>query len=186
MIVLPDYRIVFLERPRCASRAMNTFLCRHLGGRPVDPANSHYIKLPPKYRGYRVVCGMRNPYSRVYSRFGNSLLLLPKGKQKSFERFVRQGRGERLSDFLAIAGVSAVTAVIRFEGLPKSLFRTLKSLGVAGPYSGNLARVGKSTGREWQQFYNQRRADLVWNAAREDFEDYGYARDSWKSRELSQ
>lgn len=68
--------------------------------------------------------------------------------------------------------------VYRFEELPQSL-RMIDQ--VEGLHSIRLEKCGEKLGRHWQSFYDQQRAERVHAICRADFEEFGYAKASWRS-----
>ncbi len=181
MIVMPKSRAAFVEIPRTASQAMKKFFREQLGGKVVPAKRQHFCRLPRACRGYKIMCGVRNPYARAYSHYIRRLMRESLSqRQLSFEEFLDTARGERsIQHYLRVAGVLRADILIRFEGLPRSFRQAVRKIAPkAVPRL--LPHVGMRTGHGWQGFFTQARADLVWRMSKGDFKKYDYDRDSWR------
>jgi len=91
-------------------------------------------------------------------------------------------RVKSIRAFLHVAGVAKADVIVRFEDLPGSFFQAVRDIipDAVSVAKKMFLHVGMRTSAGWQQFFTPRRADLIWDVARSDFEEYDYARESWR------
>ena len=180
MIVCRSIGLVFVEIPRTASVPTANFLLKHLGGKRLPGENVHECELPAECIGYRVMCGIRNPYTRILSAYlrDRQQKHARARRARNYTQYVRR-YGRSCHDYLRIAGVSVPELLVRFEGFPASLYGVLSRIMWHGTGKVGPARQPPTT-RNWRQAYTAATAEAVWRVAQEDFEVFGYGRNSWR------
>ncbi len=188
MIVSHTHRAVFLCVPRTASRAMRAavlLFLQNIKARYESVLNGwngsgHGMDIPDGCDGYKLVYAVRNPYARMVAAYRMDVMFSYGDEWKlGFHEWLRchavHEHNKPLSELIP-AGY-AEHRVIRFEDLPSSWMSAF--VGVYGRAE-TLASVGECLSESWRDALDDSTAGLIHSAHYDDFEQYGYERDSWK------
>ncbi len=180
MIVSHDLEFVYLGIPRTGNRATHELLSQLSGAKRVGLL--HNMDVPDDCRTYFTFCCVRNPYRRMLAYYLWRRLPHSWGSEAgglSYPEYLAAcPRGElgpcSISEFTS--GLR-LDAVYRYEELPQSLYALSQKL----PGIENIAfpTIGRRLSRYWKAYYNKDVAEIVYDLAESEFQDYGYDRDSW-------
>jgi hypothetical protein len=139
---------------------------------------------------YYKICNVRNPFDKVVSQFW--FLLDPEEKERLYEAGFDAAReafvawvGEETSlgndaPMFSIGNVRVVDAIIRYESIEADLKKVLDTLGLPMV---ELARLKGNRrahrDRPFQDYYDQKTADIVVRKFKIHFDTLGYREDSW-------
>jgi hypothetical protein len=188
MIVNHRLEFVFFGVPRTGSYSMEAaltplqsskFYGKHLFGAPEF--TEHYFKF----------CCVRNPYAREWSHYnyrksrkGNKMN--PWACRWSFSQYAGwsvdetlppvQYHDETMSEMLR--GIE-LDFVLRYENLAADWAR-LAGVANIPQLRTDLPHLRATKDKDFKSQYDQRIADLIYEWAKEDFDQFGYDKDSWK------
>ena len=194
---------------RCATRSISDLMFYYgfeeqpINGRPPQHPGgyTHNIGIPQGCEDYKVVMQIRNPYSRILSMWHlecfvetNEILQIT----KPFEEFVKN---RVAGDYAEAIKIHKPDYIINYESLIKDTFN-LPFIDVNDPtvqkifsvhiftnnYRNNCSYDNSGLNRDprapqyadWRSYYNQSLADIVYSNNKEQFEAFGYLKDSWK------
>ena len=188
MIISPSHRFVFVGIPRTASKSMNEWLMQHYGGEWYG-GHHDYRGIPDQARSFLVFTVVRNPYDRAVSgyfgrhwgdrpRRTDLRVVVEPPTTKDIDDLIKRGQTEGAKpvpyrDFIEGAGVSLL---LYFERLPECLLELpfVRASSVAS-FPHVLERGIRPLGG-FEDFFNDRYEELVWNSHRDDFVVAGYER----------
>ncbi len=191
-----EYNICWFTPIRTATRTTNLLL-KKLGFKDLD---THSFRLPPERSNYFLISNIRNPYSRMISLF--SLYCVHKlNFGLNFEKWCEYALNDgqfgyeyQLRYDLTIKGVGRnFDKFIRIENYSDDL-KTLNFIDLSNPeiqevwennilknaYTFEFEKIQTEEKRTWQDFYNQKIADLVFSKLEDQFNFFDYNRNSWK------
>lgn len=158
--------------------------------------------------GYFRFCFVRNPYSRLVSVWRNKVYLVEprfegvyrrarelypecfEGRFLRFDGFVRFLCDARNSAYgnphwalqtsLLFPGAINYDFIGRVESFDDDLAVVEREIGVSFDRREGQDRSNASGAADWRSYYDESLADAVYALYRQDFEAFGYERDSWK------
>jgi hypothetical protein len=157
----------------------------------------HRMNIPQPAREFFTFCCVRNPYQRLYSHYcccwgKRHRFWAGRVRVRSFREYLETlavgglggscGSKYRLT-VRGYTGENRLDAVVRYEDLPSSLAALARH--VAGIDALALPRRGCFLSGDWRQAYSDELADLVYELARADFDEFGYRRESWRTDETA-
>jgi len=191
-----EYKVCWFTPMRNATRTTNTLL-KKLGFLSIG---THSFRLPPERLDYQLISNIRNPYSRMVSLF--FLYSLHKLNYKlNFELWCEYVLNDQQfeNDYqlrydLKIKSVSRnFDKFIRVETYAEDIkslnFIDLSNTEIDKVYQNNVLKNGYThefkkiqteERQSWQDFYNQKIADLVFSKLEDQFNFFNYNRNSWK------
>ncbi len=200
MIYSRRHRFLFAAVPKTASMSIRRILMsRYYRGRPYR-ADYHDRTVPPHCDNYFAFAAVRNPYAREVSfwRYRRSL-----GRNRDVRVMTRRMTfAEHLlhhtnphSPLSARIGFPTqaeflrplrLDRVLRYETIADG-FAALPFVAAAPPRLRRLPWHHRTSRRpdEWKTFYDATLAAVVYSWAREDFDVYGYDKDSWKAGDVN-
>ncbi len=183
MIVNGRRKFIFIANPRTASHSMRIALTEIPGSISLQ---HHRRNTKRRWRGYFTFACARNPYAREYSLYCYRLMR-PKvqdvscaaAHELSFGEYIDwlvEGNGVDLDGPQAtFLGGLRLDALLRFEALPHC-FNALPFV----ERKNRLPHVNQAVKGDWREAYDPELADKVFAYASQDFELYGYHRESWR------
>jgi hypothetical protein len=155
------------------------------------------MNVPERARGYFAFCCVRNPYARLYSHYcccwgKRHRFWAGRVKVRSFGEYLETLSKGRLGGSCGskyqltvrgYTGENRIDTVVRYEDLPDSLNSLTDR--VPGLEHLTLPRRGCHLSGDWREIYTADLAELVYDLARADFDEFGYQRDSWRSASLT-
>ena len=191
-----EYKVCWFTPQRTATRTTHTLL-KKLGFLSL---NTHSFRLPSERFDYQLISNIRNPYSRMVSLFFlYSLHKLNYGL--NFELWCEYALNDQqfANDYqlrydLKIKSVSRnFDKFIRVETYAEDI-KSLNFIDLSKPevyevYQNNILKNGYThefkkiqteERQRWQDFYNQKIADLVFSKLEDQFNFFDYNRNSWK------
>ena len=170
-----------------------------------ETAHTHVCGIPEELKEYDVLLQVRNPYSRIVSSWHLSCFTTTNNTDlvltTTFEDYVKSkvfGFGDHYETCYLLKHPKYI---IRYENLKEDVtalpFLDLTNINVKIAYdrhivnngymtegpsndSGNLKRGKNVNYADWQSYYTQELADIVYKEYAEQFKLFGYERDSWK------
>lgn len=183
MVVLPQYKALFISQPRCATHSMFDLLCRAYGGKRATGPNRtfHRRKKPEGTEDWLCFTVCRNPYSRAVSFWSQAINThweRLKGKLASRE-FIDFARWLANTDHDMLWPVSMHNwhAGIRIHLTLR--LETLERDAQWLPFHDSGAPIHQLNALEqdrkpWREYYTDESAALVRRWAGSDFDIYGY------------
>jgi hypothetical protein len=191
-----EYKVCWFTPMRTATRTTQTLL-KKLG---FTTLGVHSLMLPPERFDYQLISNVRNPYTRMVSLF--SLYSVHKNNfQLNFENWCEYvindeqfEVGYQLRYDLIIKSVNRdFDKFIRIENYSEDL-KTLNFIDHSKPeikevwensilknaYTFEFEKIKTEEKKVWQDFYNQKTADLVFTKLEQQFNFFGYDKNSWK------
>ena len=209
---------IWWATPRCGSRALSEVLqyydfFNYNISNTLTPesdirnvAHNHGYDVPEKYKDYKIIMQIRNPYSRAVSfwhlynfkRKDNDELVV----ERDFEEYVINS--SIMDSYEEPAATYKPCLFIRYENFAEDVkkipFLDLNDPKVKFSYDNTIIKnkykyegVDDPRGdirrdniddrfADWRSYYrfNQRLADIVYEKFKGQFEPFGYSRDSWK------
>lgn len=199
MFISHQYRLVFLEVPRTASRSVSEALARLDPDAPTSRARRqngaavdyHRFQVDAVYLDdYCVVAAHRNPYHRLWSHWkhrrnhGNPEIF----KTIAWPRYVEwacnpsavpgiQGANHEMP-IAEMFDCRSIDFWLSYEELERSWRELAMQYGLPLPELGSINR--SETKYSFNDAYDGELAKLVETRFAADFELFGYSRDSWK------
>ena len=195
MIISPTHKFVYIGIPRTASKSMNEWLMRHYGG--IWYGGHHdYHGIPDDARSFLVFTTVRNPYDRAVSGFFGRpwgdrprqvdlRVEIEPPTAKDIDGLIGRGRAARLAkaredanpvpyrDFIQGA---AVSLLLHFERLPECLLELpFVDPATIAAFPHVLERGIRPPGG-FDDFFDDRYEEFIWDFFRDDFEIAGYER----------
>jgi hypothetical protein len=194
---------------RCATRSISDIMYHYEFKEHPDQNEivyhpdgyTHKIGIPVGCEDYKIVMQVRNPYSRILSLWHlecfketDEILTIT----KPFEEFVI---GRVASDYVEAINIRFPDYLIRYENLIKDIvnlpFIDMNDLFIQKEFINNIfsnnyrnAGTYDESGlkrdpnafqfADWKSYYNENLANIVYTNNKEQFEVFGYAKDSWK------
>jgi hypothetical protein len=163
--------------------------------------NSHIFKFPPTRREYMLISNIRNPYSRMVSlfyiysvhkerfdlNFENWCEYAVNDEEFDYRYQLRyesiiKSTGRSFDKFIRIESYSEDLKTLSFIDLSKPETQEVWNNSILKNRFKNEFKFIETDGRKsWFDFYNQKLADLVFNKLEEQFNLFGYDRNSWKN-----
>jgi len=192
MIVSEKLQLLFIEVPRTATTSMAEVLLTLPGAiRLSRGKTSHHTEIPVKeWREFFTFATVRNPYAREYSvyrlrrdhkiarKWNHGTVIA--AQTMDFEGYVkwlglRKGLefDTPMAEYLRPVRIDKL---LRFEDLPGCF----EDLDFAREFNLELPKLNTIIDDQWREDYTEAMADAVWEYAHEDFETFGYERDSWR------
>jgi hypothetical protein len=191
-----EYKVCWFTPQRTATRTTHTLL-KTLGFLSIG---THSFRLPPERFDYRLISNIRNPYSRMVSLF--FLYSLHKVNYKlNFELWCEYALNDQQfeNDYqvrydLKIKSVGRdFDKFIRVETYAEDI-KSLNFIDLSNPeidkvyqnnvlkngYTHEFKKIQTEERQSWQDFYNQKIADLVFSKLEDQFNFFNYNRNSWK------
>jgi len=191
-----EYKVCWFTPQRTATRTTHTLL-KTLG---FLSTGTHSFRLPPERFDYRLISNIRNPYSRMVSLF--FLYSLHKVNYKlNFELWCEYALNDQQfeNDYqvrydLKIKSVGRdFDKFIRVETYAEDI-KSLNFIDLSNPeidkvyqnsvlkngYTHEFKKIQTEERQSWQDFYNQKIADLVFSKLEDQFNFFNYNRNSWK------
>ena len=191
-----EYKVCWFTPQRTATRTTHTML-KTLGFLSIG---THSFRLPPERFDYRLISNIRNPYSRMVSLF--FLYSLHKVNYKlNFELWCEYALNDQQfeNDYqvrydLKIKSVGRdFDKFIRVETYAEDI-KSLNFIDLSNPeidkvyqnnvlkngYTHEFKKIQTEERQSWQDFYNQKIADLVFSKLEDQFNFFNYNRNSWK------
>ena len=170
-------KLVYWGLPRTGSRYVFGCLKEAYS---FDYRMTHEIGCDPEYDDYRAVCGVRNPYLRALSVWKwMNLVGGDKWHPDSFTDFVRYVAPAQSLPVTSMLGpqIERVDYFIHLEYCEKDL-KKIPSFPEHFAFPDNTYQSSYSLSPK--EYYADRQvADKIWDIYREDFETFGYTRDSY-------
>tara|TARA_Y100000389_G_C17263038_1_gene413978 strand:- start:17 stop:637 length:621 start_codon:yes stop_codon:yes gene_type:complete len=160
-------------------------------------AATHTQGIPPGYENYKVVCALRNPYTRAVSSY---IDLHAAGQETNFEnyilnnRYLQYPRDEDLFYYKQWEKLKTPDYFLRLENAEEDLKNIPEYVNnlpvpweevvstISSHYGGEkpLDEYDKKGHQKVSRFYNQKLADKVYNHDKLIFDIGGYNKNSWK------
>jgi hypothetical protein len=179
---------VFLGVPRTGSYSMESALT------PLPGSNfrgKHLFDVPDWCEHYFKFCCVRNPYAREWSHYNyrrsrKQNKMYNWASKWSFDQYVYWSVNHTQPPIMyhdktmsgMLEGID-LDFVIRYEHLQED-WSQLPELTKHREFGVPLPHLRATKNNDFKSQYNQRTADLVYEWAKEDFEQFGYDRESWK------
>lgn len=198
------YELIYYGPMRTASRAIYTILKEIGFVCSTNDYNSHDHSLPSDNDDtcnrdqtklhYKTICSVRNPYARTVSNY-NLYVIHYKDKSLSFEEFIdasivhqninyqsfyHEGFKNKQPDYL-IRCESIAEDILKIPGIIENydkLKDEIDRLLKVNAYIGERT-VDDNSNDYWKNFYNQTLADIVYENLKEQFDMFGYEKNSW-------
>ena len=162
-------------------------------------AATHTQGLPPGYENYKIVCALRNPYTRAVSSY---IDLHDAGQCTSFEDYILNNRYKDYSNncdydsfyYKQWKDIKTPDYFLRLENAEEDLKNIPEYVNnlpvpweevvstISYHYGGEkpLDKYDKNGHQKVARFYNQKLADIVYNSEKIIFDIGEYKKDSWK------
>lgn len=181
MVISHPLKFVYLGIPRTANRATHLMLLELDGAEQVGLL--HNMNVPAECRTYFTFCCVRNPYRRMLAYYLWRKMPHPWGSdaaEMTFAQYLAACEAGAMGPNSVAEFTTGIRldAVYRYEELPDSLFALANQ--IRGLEHVAFPTIGQRLSRYWRHYYDQSLADQVWKLARDDFEQYGYDRESWR------
>ncbi len=191
MIVSEKLRLLFIEVPRTATTSMAEVLLGLPGAiRIALRRSAHHTEVLNKaWLEYFTFATVRNPYAREYSVYSLRQEQESKSYHKGtvtaaktmpFEEYIAWlGRGNGLEFDTPMAEFLRpirIDRLLHFEDLPGCF----EDLYFGKEFNLELPKLHTVINDQWRAVYTEAMADAVWEYAKEDFETFGYERNSWR------
>jgi len=170
-------KLVYWGLPRTGSRYVFGCLKQAYS---FDFRMTHKVGCDPEYAEYEVVCSVRNPYLRALSAWKWMNLVGESAYcSDSFPDFVRRVIPGHIFSIVLVLGslIEDVDYFIRLECLEKDL-KKIPSFPEHFEFPDNTYQSSYRLSPK-EYYADQSVADRIWDTYREDFETFGYARDSY-------
>jgi hypothetical protein len=166
---------------------------------------SHNCKIPAGLEHYDTLLQVRNPYSRIVSCWHLDCFTTTTGDDltitESFDNYVKNKSKSFINHYENCVDIKYPKYLIRYEFIKEDIsnlpFIDLKNFNISvafdrhivnngymaeGPnnYKGNLKRSNNANYADWQSYYNEELADLVYNEYTKQFKLFNYNKNSWK------
>ncbi len=203
MIVSDKNKYVFISVMKSGTHSMYDYLVKNYDGSHFTRGNQlgnggkyHTNEISKQYSDYFKFTLVRNPYSRAISIFNVCKNIEPYatdyrrriGLRFTFLDFCKwisgpgckaqTGRAGYVvrpqSEWLAPCG--NFDKILHVENIEDEL-KDLPFIDHVKPFPNLLERTDKS---KWKEFYNEETANLIFRWAENDFNLYGYEKESWK------
>ena len=167
--------------------------------------HSHNCKIPTGLEHYDVLLQVRNPYSRIVSCWHLDCFTTVLGEEliitETFESYIKSKSKSFINHYENSLNIKFPKYFICYESLKKDIIKLPfidlndYNINVAferhivnngymteGPNNelGNLKRSKHSAYADWQSYYTQELADLVYKEYTDQFNLFNYDKNSWK------
>lgn len=167
--------------------------------------HSHTCKIPLGLEDYDILLQVRNPYSRIVSSWHLDCYTTENGEDlhitKPFEEYVENIYKITNLHYEECLKIKVPKYIIRYESIEKDMLtlpfidlsntnvkvswdRFIVNNGYMGEGVSNdtgfLKRSKNTNYADWQSYYTQHTADLVYKNYTNQFEAFNYNKDSWK------
>lgn len=170
------------------------------------PTHSHCNKLFDGHEKYKLIMTCKNPYSKWVSRYRLDMIN-EKQVKSSFD--IKNSFYEHVLDQVYVYDLKNILkgTELKFSRMDKNVSHFIRTENILEDYrsipfiggseldkSGKLeeilnnpvgkfpkkAKISWKLPEDWRDYYTQETADLVFGLFKQDFEFYGYDRNSWK------
>jgi hypothetical protein len=192
-----ELKVCWFTPQRTATRTTHILL-KELGFKTLG---THEFNLPKERSDYRLISNIRNPYSRLVSTF-----FLYSSHNKRFDLNFKKWCDYALNDeifaidyqlkyHIPIKNVGRkFYKFIRVENYVDDL-KSLDFINLENPriqdiweknilkngYTHEFKQIQTEERKTWYDFYNEEIADLVFSTLKEQFDFFGYEKNSWKN-----
>jgi|LauGreDrversion4_2_1035121.scaffolds.fasta_scaffold253887_2 hypothetical protein len=191
-----EYKVCWFTPQRTATRTTHTLL-KKLGFLSL---NTHSFRLPSERFDYQLISNIRNPYSRMVSLFFlYSLHKLNYGlnfelwceyalndQQFANDYQLRydlkiKSAGRDFNKFIRVETYAEDIKSLNFIDLSKpEVYEVYQNNILKNGYTHEFKKIQTEERQRWQDFYNQKIADLVFSKLEDQFNFFDYNRNSWK------
>ena len=182
-LVSDRYKVIFIHIPRTGGTSFSEGLNRAINAQQFEHKHSPIEKIkrvaPKKYKRYKKVTLVRNPWDRLYSRYKwlNKWLLKGNRPTPTFEKAVKENRIHehhlRPHQFFIKQGdIVLIDKFCFFETLQTNFNQLCRSVKARPVKLKHLNAAG--TRVDYRAQYDNEMIDIVANFYREDIEMFGY------------
>lgn len=177
------YKFVWVAPERTGSRKVAEILTYYgftnNGKKVFDTEKygfSHYCNPNENHNDYKIICNLRNPYSRVYSLFKNFYGLSSNKDKDSFKRY--------LVNDLPVGQMAKMVVnpilnrnpdyIIRLENMYEDLLKLPFILDVLNENQLKMLSTHGKPIDEWEEFYDSESKSIVYDFCKDHFIFGGY------------
>ena len=208
MNISHKHKSIWWAIPRTATRALSEIFCFYdfynydVEGEPENIRNApytHTCKIPDEYKHYALITQVRNPYSWAVSNWYLKYLQADESSNKitflqTFESYVLEGAflsDEYLKDYI---NHKSKKYIIKYENLAEDIklipFIDFTDSNVKNNYervvinnvytSSYLRRQPDKILSNWQSYYTENLAEIIYKKYNFIFNTFNYDKNSWK------
>lgn len=192
-----EYKVCWYTPQRTATRTTHTLL-KVLG---FQSLGAHSFSFPLERNDYMLISNIRNPYPRIVSIF-YLYSLHNKNFNIDFEKWCEyvltnqkfdddyqlyyekkiKSIGRPFDKFIRVENFSEDLKSLNFIDFTNEEIKEVWDNNILkNGYSHEFKFIQKDNRKTWLDFYNQKTADLVFINLEEQFNMFGYDRNSWKN-----
>lgn len=136
---------------------------------------SHYYD-PTKYMDYKILCSVRNPYSRVLSLFKNFYKTDTEKNKDSFKSFLINGLSSGGMRQMVLNPVLDRNPdyIVRLENMEEDLLKLPFIFDVLTESQIKLLVIHGKTIEPWEDYYDDESKNIVYNLIPNQFNFFGY------------
>lgn len=174
------YKCLWIAPSRTASRNTSKILTHYgfqLNGNPVFYNNkynySHFIPDLNSYPNYKVICNVRNPYSRVLSHFENYATKLKDKNKENFRVYV-ETKGWKEINLVQPILYKKPEYTLRMENIKEDLLKLPFIFDVIDENQLDEYLIPDTNSLPWEYFYDDDLKEIVYRSFENHFIFWGY------------
>jgi hypothetical protein len=192
-----EHKVCWFTPKRTATRTTHTLLSKL----NFVSLGTHIFFLPKERYDYQLISNIRNPYSRLVSLFflyslhkNNFRINFEKWCEYSLtdEQFdieyqlrydlIIKKSGQKFDRYITVENYSADIQSLGFVDLSKPEVKDVWEKNVLNNgYTHEFKKIQTEDRQNWQDFYNEKIAELVYSKLEDQFNFFNYDKNSWKN-----